>query len=134
MSSLLTIMDSFFDDVRPLVYRQATSLALPALNVREHNDKYEITLTIPGIDSKLIKVQIVDKVLNITYNHDEGSTSSDSNLIREEYKHFSFARSVALPKNVDETSIKASSKDGILTISVTKLPEAQPKTVVIEQE
>lgn len=127
-------MDSFFDDVRPLVYRQATSLAMPALNVREHSDKYEITLTIPGIDSKLIKVQIVDKVLNIIYNHDEGSTVSDSNLIREEYKHYSFARSVALPKNVDESSIKAASKDGILTISVTKLPEAQPKTVVIEQE
>ncbi len=132
MSNLQTIMDSFFDDVRPLVYRQANSLSLPALNVKEFDDKYEVTLTIPGIDASKIKIELVEKVLNITYNHTEEVKDEKSNLIREEYKQFSFTRSLTLPRSVDATSVKANSKNGILTILITKSPESQPKVIEIE--
>jgi HSP20 family protein len=131
-NNLLTIMDSFFDDVRPYVYRQATSLALPALNVKELPESYEITLTIPGLDASKVKLELIEKMLNITYEHQEESKDNDGTMIREEYKHYSFSRSVNLPKNVDENSVKATSKNGILTIKVNKVPEAHPKTIEIE--
>ncbi len=135
-SNLLTLMDSFFDDFRPVVassVSRAVSTA-PALNVREYKDKYEISLTIPGIDSKKIKIELVDRLLNINYNHDDQvkEKTDAGELIRQEYKHYSFTRSVSLPKNVDESSIEAESENGILKIKINKLPESQPKAVEIK--
>ncbi|MGL4758446.1 MAG: Hsp20/alpha crystallin family protein [Patescibacteria group bacterium] len=132
MSNLQTIMDSFFDDVRPLVYRQASSLALPALNVKEFDDRYEISITIPGIDANKIKVELVEKVLNVSYDHTEEEKEKNTNLIREEFRHYSFNRSVNLPRMVDPSSVKATSKNGILSITIKKSPDAQPKVIEIE--
>jgi HSP20 family protein len=131
-NNLLTIMDSFFEDVRPYVYRQATSLALPALNIKELDDKYEITMTIPGINSSDVALQLNDNILKVTYNHKEETTDNNAIIIREEYKHYSFTRSVTLPKNVDNQSVKANSKNGILTILISKIPEVKPQNIEIE--
>lgn len=132
MSNIQNIMDSFFDDVRPLVYRQATSLTLPALNVSENNDKYEITLTVPGIDSSKIKIESVDKSISISYNQEETIQPDDYKIIREEYKQYSFNRTVNLPRSIDSSTIKAITKNGILKIIVTKSPESKSKLIEIE--
>jgi HSP20 family protein len=132
MSNLSTIMDSFLDDVRPLVNRQVTLFGLPALNVKEFGDKYEITMTIPGIDASKIKLEFIEKVLNISYTNEEDTQSNDGTMIREEYRTYSFARAITLAKNIDDNSVKASSKNGILTITVMKSAETHPKSINIE--
>ena len=132
MSNIQNIMDSFFDDVRPLVYRQATSLTLPALNVGEYKDKYEITLTVPGIDSSKIKIESVDKSISISYNQEENIQPDDYKIIREEFKQYSFNRTVNLPRTVDSSTIKATTKNGILKIIVTKSLESKSKLIEIE--
>jgi HSP20 family protein len=141
MSNLFTIMDSLFDDVRPTIYRGASAIAMPALNVMEYKDFYEISVTIAGIDPKEVKVELNDKILNISYdsqtNNTENSTEVQTDkpvLLREEYRHLSFTRSVSLPKNVNQESITAKSKNGILTINIKKSPETQPKQIVIEHQ
>jgi HSP20 family protein len=135
MSNILTIMDSLFDDVRPVLYRQANILALRALNVTEFDNRYEITITIAGIDPNQIKLELADKVLNISYE-DTGETSSveKHTVLRQEYKQSSFLRSVTLPKNVDQNSVKAKSKQGILTVVIDKTPETMPKQIIIDHE
>jgi HSP20 family protein len=132
MSNLSTIMDSFLDDVRPLVNRQVTLFGLPAVNVKEFGDKYEITMTIPGIDASKIKLEFIEKVLNISYTNEEDTQSNDGTMIREEYRTYSFARAITLAKNIDDNSVKASSKNGILTITVMKSAETHPKSINIE--
>ena len=42
--------------------------------------------------------------------------------------------SLSLPKDVDSESVKAKYTRGILHIHITKLPEAQPKTISVEVE
>jgi HSP20 family protein len=132
MSNLSTIMDSFLDDVRPLVNRQVTLFGLPAVNVKEFGDKYEITMTIPGIDASKIKLEFIEKVLNISFTNEEDTQSNDGTMIREEYRTYSFARAITLAKNIDDNSVKASSKNGILTITVMKSAETHPKSINIE--
>jgi HSP20 family protein len=133
MSNLQTIMDSFFDDVRPMVYRQATSLVYPAVNLEEYNDKYLISLTIPGINSSKIKIELVDKTLNISYLHEKEDLDIESSIIREEYKHYSFSRTINLPRSVEPDSVAAIAKNGILNITISKSLESQPKIIKIEQ-
>jgi HSP20 family protein len=133
MSNLQTIMDSFFDDVRPMVYRQASSIIYPAINLEEYNDKYLISITIPGIDSSKIKIELADKTINIGYLHEQKDINIESSIIREEYKHYSFSRTITLPRSVEPDSVAAIAKNGILNITISKSLESQPKIIKIEQ-
>lgn len=132
MSNFSTIMDSFLDDVRPIVNRQVTFFGMPAVNVREFGDKYEVTMTIPGIDASKIKLEFIEKVLNISYTQEDQVVEANSTLIREEFRNYSFARAITLSKNIDDNSVKATSKNGILTIMVSKSAETHPKSIDIE--
>ena len=43
-----------------------------------------------------------------------------------------FNRSFTLPDGVDMTSVYADLKDGVLTLSIKKAPEAQPKKIPVQ--
>ncbi|GAB4147546.1 MAG: hypothetical protein OHK0017_09370 [Patescibacteria group bacterium] len=136
-NSLIHYLDSVFEDslgLRPLMTATRAMSSVPALNIQEYNDRFEISLSIPGIDPAEVKVELADQVLTITYSHEDKNEESSSagKLIRQEYDFYSFSRSIRLPKNVDESSVKAKSSRGILTITIQKLPESQPKKVDIE--
>ena len=128
-------MDQFFDDgVRPVAYSLGRNFSnAPALNVKEMKDRYEISLAVPGIDAGKAKVELKDNVLTISYEDKMEETYKEGDMVRQEYSEYvSFTRSLSLPKNVDENSIKAKYGRGILSIMINKLPEAQPKSVNIE--
>jgi HSP20 family protein len=137
-NNITTFIDQFFDDTfRPLSSSVTRALgSTPALNVTEYDNRYETTVTIPGIDPKKVKVQLNDKVLNISYDHQNSveEEKEEGVLLRQEYSHYSFSRKVALPKNIDIESISAKTLKGILTVTVNKLPESQPKSVEIAHE
>lgn len=129
-NTLTNYFDSIFDD---FVTYKPTSRVLstsPTLNIDESDDQYSIDITIPGIDPNKIEIEVVDFTLQVSYNHDEDSHETKS--LRREFSHYSFSRSVTLPKNVDTDSIEATSKNGILTITINKNPEALPKKISIK--
>lgn len=131
---MLSLMDNFFDDFRPLspVFSRSSGVN-PAVNIKEYKDRFEIKLTAPGIDPEKIKIELSERILNISYvQEDSQEEKEEGELIRQEYHHYSFSRSIALPKNVDEDSILAETDHGILKITVKKLPETQPKKVEIK--
>lgn len=134
-SNLLSIVDQIFDDgIRPFAYGLSRSLAsVPALNVKEMKDYYEISLAVPGIDATKAKVELKGGVLTISYEDRKEDVTKDGDMVRQEYSEYvSFTRSLSLPKGVNADSIKAKYSKGILSIRIDKLPEAQPKSVAIE--
>jgi HSP20 family protein len=134
-NTLSTYIDSVFDEfmnIRPTATRYLT--ATPPLNIQELDDRFVVTLVIAGLDPKDVKISLVDKNLSINYEHTENKDQNEGKLIRQEYAHYSFARSISLPKNVDDSSVTAKSSKGILTIDIKKMPESQPKTIDIDIE
>jgi HSP20 family protein len=131
-NNLLNIMDGFFDDFSPVTFVRPSST--PALNVEEYDDRYEINLAIAGINPEKVTVELSNKNLTISYQHNEENQEADAKgkMLRQEYNHYSFTRSVTLPKDVDETSIEAESSHGILKVIVQKIPEVQPKVVQVK--
>jgi HSP20 family protein len=138
MSNLLNLVDSIFDSYPyNTMSRVVGNATLPAINVKEYDNNYKISLTAAGIDPKDIKVQVQDNLLMITYTHDENKNTDEKEkdegkMVSSEYKHYSFSRTVSLPKNVDPETISAESRNGILNITVNKLPETQPKTIEVK--
>lgn len=136
MSNLLAnYIDNFFEDssMSP-VYQSRRTASMPSLNIKEYDDKYEITLTVPGLDEENINIETVDNTLKISYDHDLSHNEESGNMIREEYTHYSFSRSVLLPNNIDKESIEAHTKKGILNIELKKIPETKPKKIRIKKK
>ncbi len=135
-ANLLSLIDQFFDDgIRPITYALSRPVTSPALNVKEYKDHYEVSLAVPGIDPQKVKVEIKENILTVSFEDEKKEVNKDGDVIRQEYHEYvSFSRSLSLPKNVDSSSIKAKYNRGILSINITKLPEAQPKTINVEVE
>lgn len=140
-SNIISLMNDFFTDdsfnstVRPLMSR-SISMA-PALNVKEFDNRYEIFLKAPGLEPDKFKVEINDKILNISYEHTDNNSdieeADQGSFIRYEYAtHESFMRSVMLAKTVDKATIDAEYEKGILKVSIHKVPEAQPHRVEVK--
>jgi HSP20 family protein len=140
-NNFLTLMDQFFDDgILPATRRAGSAIfgSMPALNIKEFSDRYEITLTAPGIEIEKARVEIREKILTIRYETESAQSFENEDkgeLIRQEFsEELSFTRSVSLPKNVEDDNIKATYKKGILKIVLKKIPETKPKNVQIHSE
>ena len=90
--------------------------------------KMEIRAEMPGIDpDKDVDVSIVDDMLTIRAERHEEEKGEREGTRFSEFRYGSFMRSLAVPKGTSVKDVKASYKDGILTITVPTPPE--PKKV-----
>lgn len=94
--------------------------SLPAVNVKETANTFEIELAAPGLSKKDFKVTADNGVLTISSEKEEQKEQKDKGYTRKEFSYSSFSRSFTLPDNVNTEEIKAKYEDGILKLSVAK--------------
>ncbi len=124
-------IDSLFNDIFGDNYYSAK---IPAVDVYEKADSYEIEAEVAGYDEKDISVGVEKHVLTISTTKDLKKANEEdrkdekkeerSYLIRE-ISRPSFTRSFTLPDDVDEENIKGETKDGILKITLPKTQKSQ---------
>ena len=100
--------------------------AYPKVNVYEHDDKISIVAEIPGLDKKNVSVEVEDQVLTISGDK-HGFDSDGGKCITRELKQSAVKRSFNLGEHLDGTSVSATFKDGMLSISIPKKEPEQPK-------
>lgn len=106
----------------------------PAVDVKEEKDKYIVEAELPGLAEDDIDINLDDNILTISSKKkEEKEEEKDGYLIRER-KAYSFKRSFVVPKNVDREKIDASFKNGLLTLSLEKAPEAKPKKIEVKNK
>ncbi|MCX2744197.1 Hsp20/alpha crystallin family protein [Mangrovivirga sp. M17] len=105
----------------------ANRTSLPAVNVKESEDSYNIELAAPGMKKKDFNIELEDNVLTISADKKEQETDEDENYTRREFLYTSFLRKFTLPESADGEKIKASYNDGVLDIYVPKKEEAKPR-------
>ncbi len=132
------IVDRFFD--RGLSRRKTSSglwtdgFWAPAIDLYDKKDRFIVKAELPGIEKKDINVNIDGDTLTI-----KGQTQKDNEVKEKDYYYNervfgSFYRSISLPENVQKENVKASYKDGILTIELPKSKKVQPKGIDIKVE
>jgi HSP20 family protein len=104
---------------------------MPALDVRETDDRYEVKVDLPGLDRDDVKVTFEDGMLTISGtrrfdNEDRGDTWH-----RIERGFGTFARSIRVPQTADADRIEASFDKGVLTVVVPKTEQAKPRTIEV---
>lgn len=106
----------------------------PAVDIKETDDAYLIEAELPGLSKEDVKVTVDDGVLTIQGERKQEEESSDKKIHRVERFYGSFMRRFSLPDNVDEGSVKARFKDGVLTLSVKKAEPKEPKAIEVQVE
>jgi HSP20 family protein len=108
---------------------------MPAVDVREEDDRYVLEAELPGMTEKDIEVKVEDTLLTIASRHEEKRDEEQRNgyIIRERSRT-EFKRSFVLPKDVDRDNIHATFRNGLLELTLAKKPEAQPKSIEIKIE
>ncbi|GAB4157504.1 MAG: hypothetical protein Tsb0033_09410 [Winogradskyella sp.] len=108
---------------------------MPAMNVKEHDDDFEIEFAAPGFNKKDFEVTIDENILNVCGEKKHEVEEKEEDFTRKEFSYNSFKRSITLPKSVNtDQDVKATYKNGILKLNLLKKEEAktlQPKKVEV---
>ncbi|MDD2550382.1 MAG: Hsp20/alpha crystallin family protein [Bacteroidales bacterium] len=105
-----------------------TNTTLPAVNIKEDNDGFEVEMSVPGLDRKDFSIELNNSVLTISSEKKvENETKEGQRFARREFSYQSFSRSFTLPDTVEDDKIKAKYENGILSVSIPKKEEAKPK-------
>jgi len=134
-SSLFDI-DRFFGDNWPRsADPEMGEFFAPRVDIKDAQDHFEITAELPGIPRENIHVHVNEGILTLeAENSQEDKEEKDGKIIRQERRYGKFMRSFNLGGDVQEEDIKASFKDGVLTLKAPKLVEPTPVRRRIEIE
>ncbi len=107
-----------------------TNTTLPAVNIKEDKDGFEVEMSAPGLDKKDFKIELNNSVLTISSEKEvENETKEGQQFTRKEFSYQSFSRSFTLPETAESEKIKAKYENGVLSVSIPKKEEAKPKPV-----
>jgi HSP20 family protein len=105
---------------------------VPALDIKETEDRFEVTVDLPGIRSEDVDVTFEDGTLTIRGQREFSREEGEGQYHRIERSYGSFARSVRLPRVADAERIEASFDSGVLTVAVPKREEAKARTIEVK--
>ena len=105
---------------------------VPAANIIEADDHFNIELAVPGKKKSDFKIELDEGVLTISSETETKSTEKEGSFTRKEFGYSAFKRSFNIPDTVVADKISANYKEGILTVSLPKKEEAlpQPKKLI----
>jgi HSP20 family protein len=114
-------------DIEPFWRGELTFGKTPDVDIVEKDKEYEITAELPGLDENNVEVKFADGFLTIKGEKREEKEEKKKDYYLSERRFGSFQRSFQVPESVDADKIVASFKNGVLTVTLPKSPEAQKK-------
>src|SRR5689334_5947276 len=102
-----------------------------AVDVYETKEKLVVKGRVAGVNKADLDVSIADNTLSIRGTLSAGNEDDVENYFVQECYWGEFSRSIALPVAVKEDEIEAVLKDGVLTISFTKLKQDSVKKIQV---
>ena len=96
---------------------------IPSVNISNRQKAFEVSVAVPGLDKKDIKLEIKEDCLIISSEKQYKNEDKSGNWMRREFGYASFQRMFQLPENADPEKIDASMKNGVLKITIGKQNE-----------
>lgn len=133
LTSLRDEIDRLFDLSCPGLVREAGIFGgwAPALDLAQDKETVTVKVELPGMKKDEIEISLHEGVLSISGERKREEEKTEGETFRSERFFGRFQRSVALPTAVDATKVKASYKDGVLTVTLPKAEEAKPKQIEV---
>ncbi|NNN07334.1 MAG: Hsp20/alpha crystallin family protein [Elusimicrobia bacterium] len=107
---------------------------LPRADIRETDKEYILDVVLPGVKKEDVKVEMKDDVLTVSGEKKSEKEEKGKTWLRRESSYGSFVRSFALPEGLHPEDVKASCKDGVLTLTMRKPAEVKSRGVSVKVE
>lgn len=105
---------------------------VPAVDIREEENRFLIHADIPGVDPKDIDIHMENGVLTISGQRQGESREEHEGYRRIERSRGTFLRRFTLPDTADADKITARSNNGVLEVIIPKHDKVQPRKISIE--
>jgi len=123
-------LDKVFDQ-RAATRDNSEAAWMPALELADAGDNFVLKAQLPGIDPKDIDVQVTPEAISISGERRYENTDEKPGYVRSEFRYGKFHRVLTLPAHIENDSVQAEYKDGILMLTLPKVTEARNKVVKI---
>src|SRR6476661_526009 len=121
-------LDKVFDQ-RAATRDNSEAAWMPALELVDAGDNFVLKAQLPGIDPK--DVDVTREAISISGERRYENTDEKSGYVRSEFRYGKFHRVLSLPAHIQNDSVQAECKDGILMLTLPKVTEARNKVVKI---
>ena len=110
-----------------------TTTAWPKVDVRDAGQNLVLRADLPGLAEKDIALTLTPDGLTLSGER-KTTTPEGYSAQRQERPSAKFSRSWTLPYKVDADKTTATLKDGVLTVTLTKAPDAQPRQITVRAQ
>ena len=105
----------------------------PELRLSDEGSALTLRAELPGMTEKEVEVSVDAHTLTLRGERKVEGPEGYS-VHRQERRSYRFERSYQLPTKVDAEKAHAVMKNGVLTLTLPKVPEAQPKQISVKAE
>ena len=105
-----------------------TRTTVPAVNIRESADNFEVEVAAPGMEKQDFKIQLENNTLTISSKKEQSQEKQETNYTRREFSYQSFQRTFILQRDVvNDEGIAAKYDNGVLHLIIPKKEEVKQK-------
>lgn len=134
MEALQREMNRLFDafsPTTPLEGRGDGLTFIPAAEMTETPEAIQLKLEVPGLEPKDLEVEVEADSVTIKGERKSETKTEENGVTRTEFRYGSFHRVIPLPSRIENTNVTAQYKDGILNLTLPKVPEERNKVVKV---
>ena len=116
-----SIFDDLFlkEDLRSKGYTEP----FPSVNIKDEEKVFTLEFALPGYKKEDLSIQVENEMLIISSEKKSEDEATTENYTRKDFSFASFSRSFTLPDIVDLDKIDASTKEGVLFVTLPKKDE-----------
>ena len=103
----------------------------PRTNIHDNGKDLVLQAEVPGLSEKDIQLTVTQDAVALTGERQPDAPEGYS-VHRQERGAWTFARSFTLPVKIDPEKVTATVKNGILTVTLAKVPESQPRKIAVK--
>ena len=105
----------------------------PKVDLIESEKLYILRLELAGIDPDSVSITLDQSILSVSVERPETELLEGQIQVRSEIQAYLYSREFELPEDAAPTDIKASSKNGILELTIARKMPAPPKKIKVKQ-
>jgi HSP20 family protein len=141
LESMRKEMDRIWEDLFPSRKAEAPwkrqtgaqeATVSPAIDIIDRTAEIVVRAEMPGVAKDDIDISLQDGTLTIKGEVKEEAGQKEGNYTYSERNYRYYARSLNIPFKIKQDGIKATLKDGVLSVQLPKVVEEQPRKITVD--
>jgi HSP20 family protein len=121
-----------FAEMMPSLSLRQEAVFSPRFEVKETKDGYVFHADLPGIADKDLDITLTGNRLTVSGKREAVQHQEGDRFYAYERTYGSFTRSFTLPEGANVDGADADLKNGVLTVSIPKRSEHQPRKITLK--